>query len=261
MENNKAKLDQILSEGYKFDLGKYISQGFDILQKDMGNLILFALVSFLMIFLIVIPVIGWIGVPFVLYPVLSIGFYIVARKLDKGESVSFSDLFKGFDRWGQLALGFFGVMVITTIAQIPYYIMNAEVYSWYLELFQNMDEIEDMVGEVPPEPPLWAFLLQIPGFFIQTLYLFTLPFIYFFNLSFWDGMEYSRKFASKNYLWILAFVIITGIIGGIGVLFCCVGALVTIPASFCMNYAAFADITRLNEAPEEGSGIEQHLVV
>lgn len=261
MNNNRSKLDRILSEGYEFDLGKYVSRGFEILQKDFGNFILFTLVSFLMILLIFIPVIGWFGVPLILFPVLSIGFYIAARKIDKGEPPELNDLFKGFDKLGQLALGALGVTVITSIAQIPYYMVNSEVYAWYLELLQNMSEIEDMVGEVPPEAPPWTFLLQIPGYLIQVIYCFTLPFIYFFDLNFWDGMEYSRKFTSKNYLWFLAFFIVISIIGGLGFIFCCIGALVTVPAYMCLKYAAFADITRLNEELGDDDGIESHLIV
>ena len=45
-----------------------------------------------------------------------------------------------------------------------------------------------------------------------------------------------------------------------GVLLLCVGILASMPAAYCMIYAAFADLTKLNAEPEEGGGIEQHLV-
>ena len=97
----KDKIEAIIENGYNFKFGDYISQGFELLQKDLGSFILFAFLSILgMGVIFFIPIVGWFGVPLVLYPVLTAGFYIVAHKLHRGTPLH-EGLFAAGMRQGQ----------------------------------------------------------------------------------------------------------------------------------------------------------------
>ena len=255
-ENQKARLEQIIQEGYNFDFGGYISKGFNLFQKDIGNFVLFAFVFLIGMMFIVVPVIGWFGVPLVLYPVFLVGFYNAAHKLHRGENLQFGDFFKGFDKVGQLALAMLVVGLITLVAQMPYHLANSDLYLWYFDFLQDP---ESGMYNLPPTK-FWTYILLLPSIAVGALYSLTLPFIWFYDLQFWDAMESSRKVVSKKFWLFLAFVFVVGLIGGVGVYLCCIGFLATYPASICMTYAAFQDITKLNEHPDENAGIEQHLV-
>ena len=79
-------------------------------------------------------------------------------------------------------------------------------------------------------------------------------------MSFWDAMEASRKVITKKWFMIFIFMIIIGIIASLGILLLCVGILFTFPAYLCMNFSAFADVTRLDEEGDAMDEIERHLV-
>jgi hypothetical protein len=81
-------------------------------------------------------------------------------------------------------------------------------------------------------------------------------------MEFWPALETSRRLIIKYFWWVLLFSFVQGFIIVAGLLLLCVGILATIPLAYIMSYAAFADITRLNEDPanEAGEGIEKHLI-
>jgi hypothetical protein len=86
-------------------------------------------------------------------------------------------------------------------------------------------------------------------------------FVVFYKMSFWDAMESSRKLITKQWFFIFLFLFIVGLIAALGFVLLCVGMLATIPAAQCMQYAAFADVTKLNETPDAEDTIDQHLIV
>ena len=258
-ENHKARIDNIIRNGYDFKFGDYISQGFSLLQKDYGNFMLFALVAVIGIALIVIPIIGWFGVPLILIPVFTVGFYQAAHQLNRGEPIELNDLFCGFEKTKELALAVLVIGLFSLIAQIPYYLANSDLYFWYFDFFQ--DPLGGLDYLNIPSTKLWTYVLIIPSWLIRTLYTFTLPFIWFYDFKFWDAMEASRKIVSKKILLIIAFTFVVSLIGGVGIYICCVGILITYPAYMCMQYAAFADVTGLNREPDADDMIDQHLIV
>lgn len=260
MNNSQARIERLLNEPINFKFSDYLSRGYELFQKDMGNFIIYALIFFALTMVIgFIPIVGSLANSFVVTPALTAGLYLYAQRLDKGERPEFGTFFKGFDYVGQLALGTLVMWLIIGVTLLPivFLVKDSEIISWYKEVLANP-------GTPPTELPVfdipwWTLLLALPAMFLGILYAWTPFFIVLFKMEFWPAMEASRKLVIKNWLIFFLFNLVVGFIAGIGALLCCVGILFTYPAAMCMSYAAFADVSKVNLADEEGE-IEQHLI-
>jgi len=201
--SNETRLSNALAGSYQFKMGDYINKGFDIFKKDPGIFIGFTLVYLVIsIVLGIIPIVGSIATMAISVP-LSAGFFIMANKIDKNESHTFGDFFKGFDFFLPLFLiGFVGGIITM----------------------------------------LCLLLLILPGIYIGVCYLFAAMFAVFYKNEFWDALETSRKVISKNWWSFFGFIIVLGLINLLGLLCLGIGILVTAPATSCAMYAAFEDI-------------------
>lgn len=96
----KQRVDDLIARGYNTDAGKYISEGYQIFEKDMGKFIGFTALYFLITSAAVFVPFG----PILLSGPLTAGFFIVARKIKKNESYDFGAFWKGFDFFVPLML-------------------------------------------------------------------------------------------------------------------------------------------------------------
>lgn len=195
----RNRADELISRGYDTDIGRYISEGFRIFEKDIGSFI-----GYTVLYFMITIVSGFI--PFALLFIsgpLTAGFFIVARKIRKGEAYDFGTFWKGFDH-------FVPLLLYTLISSILGFL---------------------------------AFLaLIIPGIYLAVAWSFAIPFIIFVNMEFWDGMEYSRKLITKKWWNIFGLLILLFLINIAGALVFFIGLLFTIPITYCALYAAFEDI-------------------
>ncbi|MFQ5447061.1 MAG: hypothetical protein ACE5FF_09005 [Saprospiraceae bacterium] len=257
-EDVNSRIEEIIQEGYDFRFGDYISKGFSLLQKNLGGFIIYAVVTLGLIMVInFIPFIGALVNNFILTPVLTVGAFIAAHKLDKGEQTEFGDFFKGFDYVGPLALTALAIFVVIMVSLIPFFLSvgSSGLIGWYMDALRNPMS----AGEVPGIPG-WSLLLLLPAIYFSVAYNWAYMFVVFYKMSFWDAMEASRKVISKNWIMVFLFLFVTGLIAAAGMILLCVGILATFPAYLCMGYSAFADVTKLGTESEEGDNIEQHLV-
>lgn len=200
---NESRLSNALAGNYEFKMGEYINKGFDIFKKDPGLFIGFTIIYItISAVLAFIPVVGTIANMAITAP-LAAGFFIMADKVNKNESRSFGDFFKGFDSF----LPLFLVGIVGGIITI-----------------------------------LCLILLILPGIFIAVCYSFASMFVVFYKNEFWDALENSRKVITRNWWIFFGFIIVLALINFLGALCLGVGIFVTIPATACAIYAAFDDI-------------------
>ncbi|MEO1257200.1 MAG: hypothetical protein AAFZ15_00325 [Bacteroidota bacterium] len=259
-EDPKEKIERIIEEGYDFKFGDYISRGFEIAKKNWGGYIGFLLLVVIITLVIsLIPFIGTIANSLFISPALGVGFYIVANKLWRNENTEFGDFFKGFDHIGQLALTALVQGLIIIAAMVPFIIMikDTGLVEWYME---TLNDPIGMQGTVPPFPEKWTFWLMLPVIYFGIAYSWSYKFVVFYKMQFWDAMESSRKLITKKWFIFLGFYIVIGLIGMAGMIALCIGLLFTLPAVYCMIYAAFEDITQLNAESEGSNDLEDHLV-
>lgn len=246
---NHNRIQELIDNGYNFDTGGYISEGFDITKREVGLFMGFTLVYFL-----ISMAASFIPMASILIgPPLIAGFFIAGRKTDTNQVLDFGDFFKGFDYFGQLIIQQLILGLIIIVLFIPFFIL----------MFGGIAIIDGGGGGGPVFAiiAILAVLLMFAGLFYAVVsYAFAPLFIVFGNMQAWDAMEASRKIVSKNFFSVLGLVLLMAIINLGGALLCGVGLFYTMPATYNALYASFKDIMQM-DLPEEGSNdILHHLV-
>ena len=183
------------SRGYTLSVENLMQVGFNIFRRSPGIFILYGMVT-----LVVIsnPVSGLL----LAAPVVA-GYYIVARKIDRGRTVDLSDFFQGFDRFIPLLILHLLMTLVITLGLI---------------------------------------LLVSPGIYLAVSYVFAHFFVWFYDVEPSEAIRLSRKTVGGNFGQVLLLCLILAGINLLGAMAFGVGLLLTIPISYCVLYAAFDDI-------------------
>lgn len=253
MNNHKERLESIIRDGYEFNFSDYLSQGIELFKKDIGSF-----VGYMLVYLVIVIAASFVpfGSLFVTYP-LYMGFALVAHQIARGQEYAFQDFFKGFQDFGPLLLTYLVMFLAILLVMSPMLIM-------FFSTFYTIVDV-DYSGEIPAIFENGTFLLvfflaMIPMIYLTTSWRWAPYLVVFYKLSFWDALETSRRLVGRNFWITLGFIILLGLLASAGVIALFVGMLFTIPMAMCMEYAAFADITRLEEEAEISGDIMDHFV-
>lgn len=232
----KTTVNERINNGYKFELGTYISEGFAIFQKEW---ILFCLYGLVSLVLLVGSFFTIFGFAFLLFPTM-LGFSCAADKVGRGETLQFNDFFGGYKNFSRHFVVGLLVLAAYVLLFVPYI---------FLIFFATQPDTED-----PTLPMLLAFLslgLMIIGvYFLQVVLFFTPYLIHYGDYSAGEAMKKSYALAMKNFWWMLLFVFVVGIITGIGQYICLVGMFATVPVGFLINYALVKNVLLSSDASE-----------
>ena len=153
-----------------------------------------------------------------LAPPLYVGFYLVANKLSRGETVTYPDFFTGFRFWISSALISLLTQVLIAIGLIA---------------------------------------LVIPGIYLAVSYLFAIQMGVFGGLDPWSAMEWSRRLISRNWWAFFGLFLSLALVNLLGLLLVGLGLLVTIPFTFLVLYVVFEDLTFEVFSEEDTESIPQ----
>ena len=244
-------LEDVLEEGYNFNIGEYIKEGWEIYKSLFAEYLMFTVA-----FMLIMIVTGFI--PFAsifLSAPLTAGFYLVAHRLTTNNFEDFSNFFDGFKFFGPLVLQTLIISLISLAIILPFALSMGLKHYMDLAVLEEMnpEDFTEIFGMMKS-----MFLLIIPIFFIAISLIFAPFFVLFFKQDFWSGIVFSFKFVLKNWIMVFLFAIVLGLISMAGVFVLFIGLLFVIPLTQTSLYAAFADITRLYdiEKPEDDFGIE-----
>lgn len=216
--------DLLTNKGYDFNIGKYISEGFDIFKKDIGGFIVATLLAVVMSF---IPFCG----------LLAIGnFYKICKKVDEGQSVQAGDIFDFTDFWMYFKL-FLLILLVVFILMIPIQATLIPI----IFAAKNGDQLNPAIflGGMG----IWFFLYLIFLLAFSVSMYFIQPLISLHKIqSVRQTFSLSWKIARKNFLMIFLFTIVVGLISELGLLACGIGILFTIPIGICIKYASYKDV-------------------
>lgn len=197
----KERTEQLIQSGYQTDIGEYFRRGWKIFERNIGGFIayvlLYILISFASAFIPFAPLL-------ISGPLLA-GFFIVSKKISRGEAYEFNAFFRGFDFFVPLLL----------------YTLISGIFIF-----------------------LGILALILPGIYLAVSYAFAPMFIVFGKMEFWDAMEYSRKLITRNWWSLFGLMLLLVLVNIAGALLLFVGLLITIPLSYCILYAAFEDIVK-----------------
>lgn len=199
---HEDKIEKLIREGYDFNMSLYVNRGMKIFSSLLGPFAGFTAIYFAINIFAGFTGVGSLATIVVNGP-LTAGFFIVANELVRNKIPKFNMFFEGFQLF------------------LPLFLANLLV------------GIFTFVG---------TLLLIIPGIYLAVAYSFTIPFIIFLQYDFWDAMEASRKLITKNFWPFFGFIVVILLINFVGALMLGIGLLLTLPATYCMIYAAFEDI-------------------
>lgn len=259
-QSNEISFDErvknLLSNGYRFDLGKYISEGSKIVGRNLGGYI-----AFLFVILIIsivsnfIPVIGSIANSFFLAPALYTGFFIMAFQISKNKSTDFGKFFGGFKFIGQLALLNLLLIIIYAAIAIPYILIALgtqikEIFN-LVASYRNGDEdpmmiLQFVLGFIAKLIPLFFILL-----IVQIGFSFSQYILVFGKKGAIEAITTSFKIIWKNFISFFLFFVVLLLINIAGGICLLVGLLYTIPLSLCAMYAAYDSIVGTNASDIE----------
>lgn len=251
-------LETVLNDGYQFDLGKYVNEGFKLFGGDAGIYIAYTIVYFIIsIVASSIPFVGWVASLFFGPPLLA-GWYLYARNHKKGFNKSFGNFFDAFKiQWMQLVLQslissiFVGLAV--SIVILPFFlsmIMDLITHAKDLEHVTDPEDMKELLFSMLTGKVILGIVLAfLVAAMVSVLYVLAPMFIVFRGMGFWEAMEASRKVVTKNYVQFLLFMIILMVIGIVGFIMCCVGLLAAIPVIYLAIYSCFEDIMGSGDEP------------
>ena len=271
---NHEKIQELIDHGYNFDIGKYISDGFEILKKEIGLFIAYTLIvalilgmasMFSSLFQIAAP--DSIGLMLtgqfitqiltqLVAPPLMAGYLLVAHKIHNREVVEFGDFFKGFDYFAQLITQAFILLGISILLCIPLLLLIFIMGGFSLFGFEDFGGLQVTIIV------LTGLVIFIVYIYVYVSYLFAPSLIIFGDMKAWDAMEASRKIVGKNFWMIFGFGFVMGLLIIGGYIACCIGLLFTLPLIQTSMYAAVKDVLGFDrpENEEDHNDIINHLV-
>ncbi|AFY74182.1 hypothetical protein Syn7502_02170 [Synechococcus sp. PCC 7502] len=210
---SSPQLETLLNRDYEIKIGEYISQGFEVLKQYFGSFIgFFFLTALITLALNLVPILGGIASSIIGAP-LGAGFTFVGLAIIRKQPYVFNDFFKGLSN------------------------------KYFLQIF-----LLSLVGGAITA--LGFLLLIIPGIYIAVSYAFALQIAIDWELDFWEALETSRKFVSKNWFSVFGFLLVLGLINLAGALVLGIGLFFTAPLTICSLLVAYNDILGNKPEPE-----------
>ena len=244
--------DELLTNGYDFNMGKYMGDAWDLFKKGAGSYIGFTVVFFVIVMVLVfIPFVNLL-VSIFEYVLLS-GIFIYSRNLlsDKGE---FSNFFEGFNSFGQIFLFALVLFLFTMPALVVFiiYLIPDGFVNSAMNGFTDVEYLaEEFIAGIMENLGAIVFLYLAMILYMMYLYIsysFTIVLIVDRNMSFWDAMELSRKVIAKNFFSFFGMYILLGVLVSFGTIITCgLGMLIAIPYMNTVIFSAYNSII----GPEE----------
>jgi hypothetical protein len=187
------------------------------------------------------------AVPFgILMGPMMCGIYLALLQRRRGQVVEFNLLFKGFDYFGDALVATLLHYIPIVVIVVPFYILM------YVGMFLTMATSS---GE--PEPAkLFGFLgtmmvllivMMVLVIVISVIFTFTYPLIVDRKLSGIDAVKVSVRAGLANFWGVLGLLLLNGLMGFIGVLFCYVGVFFVMPISFAAIAVAYEQVFGLGD--------------
>lgn len=216
----RTTVDTKIQNGYNFEFGKYLSDGFNLFGKEFGQFILFAFVSCIIMVFSAITIIG----PTVVFICTLNGFAEASGKIEQGQKVEFNDFFRGYDKFGSkivLALIYFG---FTLLLYVP--LIVSLVSMGYFS--GNLDE--NAAAPLTIGFMLFSYAIFYGGILIlHSALLFSSYLIHFGDYSAGEAVSKSFQLYRKNFIITTIFVLVLLILAYIGLGFCLIGFFASFP--------------------------------
>lgn len=219
---------RISAKPINFKFNQYLSNGYEFLKNNFGNLLLAFFFCMIMSF---IPLCGFLAVG---------NFYKYCRGLRRGQQVTAGDIFNfdNFSAYLILQLILIGIIIL-----------------FYIPLMIMFPMIANSGGE--PSAGFWTFFIiyiiaLYVGIFIIAVKAFYIPALISLGgvTEIKTAWKMSVTMGKGNFWSILLFSLVVAFLGQLGILACGIGLILTMPFIYTANYFAFEDAMQQIEHDE-----------
>jgi hypothetical protein len=245
-----------MSIGYSLDLGRIFNRGWSGFTQGLGMLVGFTVVGLLLsipvagiIFALnLIPIIGSLLGSVVSAAVLAplwYGLVVVALLQLRGRPWTFGEFFGGFRFWAPLFVYTLIVSVFSWVCTLP--------ASICLFLAGSGAQLNALLQGQPPPPlnPILNLIGQVLNFgglviiiIVSVRYLALCPYMIIDrNYGALDAIKANAALTQGHFFGWLGVLLLFGLIGGAGLLACCVGFIFTVPLCYCLITSAYLEAT------------------
>ncbi len=193
-----------LREGFEFNGMSYVQQGIQNFSSNWLNYMIFAIVSGIATVLVAQVPMGGLLLAFVITPLISAGYYIVAEKIFRKETTTLKDFLGGTDHLGGLALStllqglvIVGIMIVLMMLMLIPVVAIMKDYDFSNGLMAS-GALLPIIGLVF----MTVFIITA----VYTWYIFTYNYVIFGKMEGSEAMGVSRKIVMKQYVAIFLFV-------------------------------------------------------
>ena len=261
---------------YELDIGGCISRGWELFKNNFGILFVASLIMIAVLLgsmfalgmvtaplakaLTQAPVVFQVGFKYLFSLVTSLvigplmgGIYFTYLKVIRGQTAGAGDVFAGFQKaFAQLYLGALVTGLIVSACLLPFQYISQLKAAPVLEQLQQIqghppasdailnmfhDLLHAYVGALPV-----LLICLIPMTYLTVCWGFTLPLIIDREMKFWPAMKTSFKMVNKHWWQLFGLTVLVGLLSGVGVLACCIGALFTAPIGIAATMYAYETI-------------------
>ena len=202
---NSERFERLLESDWQLDFQGVFIRAWELFKSQALLFVTYTLLIFSTAMLFVIYLQPYVIVfSALLAPPLYAGFYLVANRISRSESVIYPDFFAGFQYW----------LITVGIS---------------------------LVSQVLTALGLFAFV--IPGIYLLVAYMLAVPMGIFGGLDLWTAMEMSRKLVTRFWWKFFALLLVLIVYNGLGALLFGVGILITFPMTFLVIYVVFEELT------------------
>lgn len=253
-------LAELETDKFTFSIGLALSDGWNLVSKNLGYYILGGIITMVIAFGVgIIPFVGGIVNNLILSPCLMGGAVYVTWRISRGKGwTDFGDMFKGFSFLQPIAISTLIQGIVTTaLAVLVFFNFLQELVDIFKlsqnsDMFTRQEELSNAFLRLFLDSRFLVsmFILMAALLFISAMWAFKIHFIIIYKMQAWPAMEMSRRIARHNLWQLIGLFILMSVILIISALPCGIGLLFTLPWLIGATYSAFAQITHCDRADE-----------
>jgi len=237
---------QLLDREYRVEIGECLERAWKLFTENVGLIIgtslvvaLLAIACWAVSFVvgIVLPFVNSI-ISFVVTGPIVGGFLWFFLRLARSEPAAVGDAFAGFGkRFVQLMLCSLVQGLLNMVCVLPVIVL-AGIAGFNMSRGGGPPQFSGaMIGGIV----LFGLAGGAALMYLNTLWTHSFLLVIDKGYNFWPAMQLSRKLVSKRWWMTWVFLLVAGIISGLGALACGVGLLVTIPLYYAMKVYFYED--------------------
>jgi uncharacterized membrane protein len=186
-------------------------------------------------------------VPFgILLGPMMCGLYLALFQTRRGQPIEFGILFKGFDYFGDSVVATLLHLIPIVVVLVPTYILFYAGFFIMMSRGNGEPSQGAVLGFFGFFAVFWLVMIVILVL-LSVVFTFAYPLIVDRRLSGVEAVKLSIRAALANFWRLLGLLLMTGLMGFVGVLFCYVGAFFVMPISFAAIATAYEQVFGLGE--------------